>query len=68
MIARPHHVALVSRHLAVTDPYERLCAAEALGRIGSAEAMDALKTRTGDSNIRVRMQVAARLAIGPRGA
>jgi len=68
MIGGTEHLKLIIKAAAADDPYLRLCAVEALERIGTTAAIDAVRERTKDGDMRVRMQVAKCLATSREGA
>jgi HEAT repeat protein len=62
LLRRAEDAPLAAAQLQAADPYVRLCAAEALERIGTTEALAAVAAARSDTNLRVRMAVEKCLA------
>ena len=62
IIGRREHVPLVVGQLKADDAYVRLCAAEALDRMGTRAAVSAVAAVENDPDMRVRLQAAKCLA------
>jgi len=61
------HLGVVIRSAGAEDPYLRLCAVEALDRIGTPAAIEAAGRRMDDPDMRVRMQAAKCIAAHRQG-
>ena len=62
VVGEPEHVSVAAAALRSSEAYVRQCAVEALDRLGTAAAVQAVRPLRDDPDVRVRLQVAKCLA------